>query len=42
MQISAAFETRAYPETRSSYSTENELEVMASVFPKASPRKESL
>ena len=42
MQVSVAFETRAYPETRSSYSTENELEFMASVFPKASHRKDSL
>ncbi len=37
MLISAASETRAYPELRPSCPTENELEFMASLFRRASP-----
>ncbi len=41
MRVSAAFETRPYPETRPSCPTEKELEVMASPSLRASPGNKS-
>ena len=41
MHISDSFETRAYPETRRSFSIENEPEFMASLSQRASPGNKS-